>query len=162
MSFLMPEKPGLVTPTGARVSDRDRPVIFSEEQEAKDAAWHALGDLDDIELFFNDVLILKYVRAQLSENLIASVETQKEDKWQGSIGLVLKVGPTAFVDDEHTKFHGVKVERGDWVMFRDSDGWNRGIQELYGSHRFAHCRILQDAHIRARIKYPARLMALEW
>jgi hypothetical protein len=158
-SFLMPER-ALVTPSGVRPAEHR--MTFSEENEAKEQAYRLLGDLDDIELFFNDVLILKYIRTQLSENLTASAETQKEDKWQSSIGLVLKVGPTAFVDDEHTKFHGATVARGDWVMFRDSDGWNRGIQELYGFHRFAHCRVLQDAHIRARVKYPGRFMALEW
>ena len=137
-------------------------VVFSEESEAKEMAWAALGELDDIEFAFNDVLVLKYIRADISPNLKASAETQRKDRWQGSIGLVLKVGPRAFVDDpaNNVYFHGFSVKRGDWVMYRSSDGWDRGLQELYGFHRFADCRIIQDAHIRARIKYPGRFMAL--
>lgn len=158
MSFLEMPQPALVTPRGVHAVPQR--VEFSEENEEREKAWKALGDLDDVELFFNDVLVLKYIRENLSKNLKASAQTQREDQWQGSIGLVLKVGPTAFVDDEHTKFRGVSVMRGDWVMFRVSDGWDRGIQELYGLHRFADCRIIQDAHIRARVKYPGRFMSL--
>jgi hypothetical protein len=159
MMFVAP-KPGLVTPQGFKPAIVPEKVIFSEEEEARQMAYTALGDLDDIEILFNEVLLLKYIRMHLSANLVAHADTQLEDKWQGGVGLVLKVGPTAFVDDEHTKFNNVTVKRGDWVSWRVSDGWARGVQELYGHHRFADCILVQDAHIRLRLKYPGRLMAL--
>jgi hypothetical protein len=158
--FVAP-KPGLVTPQGFKpVTVPLERVIFDEEEEAKQEAYEALGDLDDIEILFNEVLLVKHIRKKLSKRLLAHADTQLEDKWQGGVGLVLKVGPTAFVDDEHTKFNNVTVKRGDWVSWRVSDGWARGVQELYGHHRFADCILVQDAHIRLRLKYPGRLMAL--
>lgn len=153
-------RPGIVTPASINSLPSRVMVAFSEEDDEKEKAYDALGDLSDIEFAFNDVLVLKYIRTSLSEHLQAAAETQREDRWQGSIGLVLKVGPRAFVDDEQNKFYGFSVERGDWVMYRNTDGWDRGIQELYGLHRFADCRIIQDAHIRAKVKYPGRFMAL--
>ena len=153
----------LVTPATQRIIgshgqplDVNRRPVFSEEEEAKQLAYDVLGDLEDIELFFNDVLVVKYIRTQLSENIIASADTQREDRFQNGIGLVLKVGPTAFQDDEQTKFHGKSVKRGDWVMYRISDGWDRAVQRIDSLHKFADCRLIQDAHIRARVKYPGR------
>ena len=160
MNSLVAPARGLVTPRGFKPAPVPKKIAFSEEDDAKKMAFEALGDLDDIEILFNEVLLLKYIRTHVG-SFIASPETQREDKWQGGVGLVLKVGPTAFVDDAHTKFNGVKVERGDWVSWRVSDGWPRGVQELYGEHHFADCILVQDAHIRLRLKYPGRLMALE-
>jgi hypothetical protein len=163
--LVMPER-RLMLPSGVRATVVPPPAadlhraVFSEEDECRTSAWESLGDLDDIEFAFKDVLVLKHVRSMLSENLHAPAETQREDRWQGAVGLVLKVGPTAFQDDSENKifFHGWSVKRGDWVWYRNSDGWDQDIQELYGHHRFAACRILQDAHIRGRLKYPGRVM----
>lgn len=146
------------------VTANEVPVVFSEEDEAKREAFHRLGDLRDLELLFNDILVVKYIRLELSKNLKASHQTQKEDKYQNGIGLVLKMGPTAFQDDENNKFPDVcrTIKPGDWVMYRISDGWDRAVQELYGLHRFADCRMINDAHVRARVKYPARFASAGW
>lgn len=160
MSNLILPQPGIVTAASLNAKRSKVPVVFSEEEDTKQEVWDTLGDLDDIEIAFNDVLIIKYIRTELSKHLVVAAETQREDNWQGSIGLVLKVGPRAFKDDENNKFYGFSVARGDWVMFRNSDGWDRSIQELYGLHKYATCRLVQDAHIRAKVKYPGRFMGL--
>ncbi len=129
---------------------------FSTEDEWRQDVIKRLGDLEDIELLFNDVLVAKYIREMASEHLIASPETQKEDNWQGVVGMVLKVGPRAFVDDDNTKFHGATVNPGDWVLYRNSDGWDKDIQ-CVGEYVAVKCRVIQDAHIRGRVKYPGRL-----
>lgn len=129
---------------------------FDDEAAYRQEIFERLGDLADIELLFNDVLVAKYIREKVSEHIIASHETQREDSWQGVVGLVLKVGPRAFVDDEQNKFHGANVERGDWVLYRNSDGWDKNIQ-MIGEYEAVQCRIIQDAHIRGRVKYPGRL-----
>jgi hypothetical protein len=130
---------------------------FDEEQEDKNAIFAQLGDLDDIEFLFNEVLVAKYIRREVGAGLLAAPETQREDQWQGVVGLVLKLGPRAFVDDENTKFHGQKVEVGDWALYRNSDGWDKNIACLGSRTSFVQCRIIQDAHIRGRVKYPGRL-----
>lgn len=151
----------LLMPTGGLVGIAPRSpaaqvVAFNEENDVKQAIFRGLGDLDDVELLFNDVLVAKYIREKVSTNLIAAAETQREDVWQGVVGLVLKVGPRAFVDDANNKFYGVTVERGDWVLYRSSDGWDKDIQ-MVGSYDAVKCRIIQDCHIRGRVKYPGRL-----
>jgi hypothetical protein len=132
---------------------------FDEEQDTKDFIFEKLGDLEDIEFLFNEVLVAKYIREEVGAGLIAAPETKQADVWEGVIGLVLKVGPRAFVDDEdgRTQFHGKKVEVGDWALFRNSDGWDKDIAMLGSRTNFVKCRIIQDAHIRGRVKYPARI-----
>ena len=151
----------LVTPANSLVGMDGQPIIsgapkFSTEDEWRTDIIRRLGDLEDIELLFNDVLVAKYIREMVSTNIRASAETQREDNWQGVVGLVLKLGPRAFVDDDNTKFHGVMMKPGDWVLYRNSDGWDKDIQ-MVGEYFAVKCRIIQDAHIRGRVKYPGRL-----
>ncbi len=132
---------------------------FDDETAAKEEVFRLLGDLKDIEILFNDILVAKYIRRNVSKNLIASPETQREDQWQGVCGMVLKIGPTAFQDDEHNKFPEItrSIKRGDWVLYRSSDGWDKDIQTIDGSLMAVKCRWIQDAHIRGRVKFPGRL-----
>jgi hypothetical protein len=153
---------GLKTP--ATIVDLDgKPVQvkappFDEEDEARKEVFRFLGELDDIEILFNDVLVAKYIRGKVSEHLEASPDTQREDQWQGVCGMVLKLGPTAFQDDQHNKFPPVcrTIKPGDWVLYRSSDGWDKDIQGV-GSYKAVKCRVIQDAHIRGRVRYPGRL-----
>jgi len=145
-----------------------RAPAFDEEEDTKRDIFARLGNIDSIFLF-NEVLVATYIRGNVSEHLVAPAEVQREDIWQGVVGLVLMVGPTAFQDDEATKFPWdawIKakiitergqppIKRGDWVLYRSSDGWQKEIQ-LTGEYLTAKCRILQDAHIRGKVKYPGR------
>lgn len=149
-------KPGIVGIDGKPLADVNHAPPFSDETEWRDETIRRLGDLDDIELLFNDVLVAKYIREMASTNIIASHETQREDSWQGVVGLVLKLGPRAFVDDEHNKFYDLTVKPGDWVLYRNSDGWDKDIQ-MVGEYMAVKCRIIADVHIRGRVKYPGRL-----
>ena len=153
--LVLPEQK-LFAPDGKPLGRAGAPP-FSDEQEVKNFIFEKMGDLEDIELFFNDVLVAKYIREKISETLIAAAETQREDQWQGVCGLVLKIGPRAFQDDEQNKFYGVSVKKGDWVLYRNSDGWDKDIQ-MVGEYTAVKCRVIQDAHIRARVKFPGRLI----
>ncbi len=155
MSELLAASNNLVGIDGQPLASPKGPT-FSTEDDWRTDIMKRLGDLDDIELLFNDVLVAKYIREMASTSIIASHETQREDNWQGCVGLVLKLGPRAFVDDEATKFHGSRVHRGDWVLYRNSDGWDKDIQ-MVGEYVAVKCRIIADAHIRGRVKYPSRL-----
>jgi len=132
---------------------------FDEENDWKERVFNLLGDLDDFPITFNDVLVAKYERDKVSANLIASVETKREDMYQGVCGLVLTLGPTAFKDDENNKFPEIckTIKRGHWVMYRSSDGWDKDIRAVK-EYTWVHCRMIQDAHIRARPKYPGRFL----
>lgn len=118
-----------------------------------------VGDISDLEIFHNAILVAVYIRPkemQLAggKTLIMPDKVQDEDRYQGKVGLVIKKGPMAFVDDERTSFHGQDVKIGDWVAFRASDGWQLNIIRGYGSDSAVLCRVLVEADIRARMPTP--------
>jgi co-chaperonin GroES (HSP10) len=107
-----------------------------------------IGDLSTIELFNNQVLVAIYVRPTKTKSGIYLPDaTVAEDKIQGKVGLVVKKGPMAFVDASEQWFTDIKVDEGDWVIFRPSDGWGITINNLM-------CRILEDTAVRGKITAP--------
>lgn len=111
-----------------------------------------LGSVEDYELYHNHILVAVYLRPSTMVTasgfeLELPDSVRKEDEFQGKVGLVLKVGPTAFKDDEHNKFHGQELKVGDWCVFRPSNSWAAKIKGTL-------CRHVEDAHIVARIPSP--------
>jgi len=104
--------------------------------DPKDEIWKAIGDLSDLKLFGNEVLVAIYIRPQkTSSGIFLTDNYRDEDKWQGKIGLVLKKGGTSLVAETD------KVEVNDWVLFRPSDGWGLTVNGVM-------CRLLDDRVIR--------------
>jgi co-chaperonin GroES (HSP10) len=120
---------------------------ISEAADPKTAIQEAVGNLDNYDLFFNQILVGTYVRPEVTRGgIIRPNDNVKEDEYQGKVGLVLKVGPTAFKSEDED-FMGQNVEPGDWVVYRATDGWQLTIRDTA-------CRILTDRNIRLRIKDP--------
>lgn len=107
------------------------------------------GDLSGIELFANQVLLGVYKRPEKTQSgLYLSDTTRGEDEHQGKVGLVLKLGPQAYVDSDEYHFSDEeKVHVGDWVVMWVTDG--RKIQ-LNGQL----CRVVKDYEIRMRVPAP--------
>lgn len=104
--------------------------------DPKEEIWKAIGDLSDLKLFGNEVLVAIYIRPQkTSSGIFLTDNYRDEDKWQGKIGLVLKKGGTSLVAETD------KVEVNDWVLFRPSDGWGLTVNGVM-------CRLLDDRVIR--------------
>ena len=124
-------------------------VMKMEHKEApEDVILKQIGDISDYELFHNRILVGVYQRPKKTAGGIhLPDQITKEETFQGKVGIVLKVGPGAFVDDQLNKFHGMSVKEGDWVVFRTSDGWPALIHGVL-------CRHLEDAHIVARVPSP--------
>lgn len=107
-----------------------------------------MGDISDIEIFHNQVLVAIYIRPEKTKSgLYLSSQTRDEDKYQGKVGLIIKKGADAFVDDTGKWFKGVNLDVGDWIYFRPSDGWAITVHGQL-------CRILDDTDIRGRIPRP--------
>ena len=68
-------------------------------------------------------------------------------EYQGKVGLVLKKGPLAYVDDDKTSFGGQNIDVGEWTVFRSSDGWTLQINGVL-------CRMLQDVQIKMAVPKP--------
>ena len=108
----------------------------------------AIGDLSKVKIYNNWILCAVYKRPEkTASGLYLADTTRKEDEYQGKVGLVVKKGPIAFVDDDNTSFNGQNVELGDWVVFRASDGWSLNVNGVL-------CRMLQDTNIRLTIPSP--------
>jgi co-chaperonin GroES (HSP10) len=114
-----------------------------------------VGDLSGVEVFGNDILCAIYQRpTKTKSGIILSDKTVSEDLWQGKVFLVLKMGPTAFVDEDGNKFRD--IAEGDWVVGRSSDGWavQFNSSSLSSSKDVVPCRIISDLNIRLRVSAP--------
>lgn len=107
-----------------------------------------VGDLRDVDVMFNMVLLAIYIRPERSSGgIIRPTSNVQEDVWQGKAGLVLKCGPNAFEDDGEYNFHGQMVSVDDWCVFKVGDAWSLNIHGV-------PCRLVRDSNIRMRVKDP--------
>lgn len=102
------------------------------------------------EVFHNGVLVATYIQPAKSKGgIIIPDKTRDEDIYQGSVGLVIAMGPAAFKDDRIAQFHGVELKVGDWVLYRPSDGLAMEYAEV-------PCRLFQDVNILMRVSNPGK------
>jgi co-chaperonin GroES (HSP10) len=119
----------------------------STVKEASKAILEALGK-HDTQVLHSRVLVAGYVRpAKTKGGLFLPDKTIEEDRFQGSIGLVIALGPGAFKDDNIAKFHGMKLKVGDWVMYLPADGIATFVNEV-------PCRLFDDTRILMKVTNP--------
>ena len=111
-----------------------------------------VGDLSGIDIMYNMVLLAAYIRPNVTKGgIIRPDENQEEDVWQGKVGLVLKLGQDAFIDDDEVSFHGQSAEIGDWVVFKVGDAWQIQIRDW-------PCRLVRDSSIRMKVADPSLII----
>jgi hypothetical protein len=125
--------------------------------------------VDKIHVMRNRVLVATYQEPEKTAGgIYLADKTLDEGKWQGKVGLLLKLGPIAFQFDEiledceTTEHEGVNAvmlahnipHPGDWVFFRGSDTWDCGIK-IEGAGVGVHCRFLNDDSIVGRVTDPS-------
>ena len=102
------------------------------------------------------MLVAIYKRPEKTKSgLILTDATRKEDIHQGKVGLVVKMGPFCYLDEEGNKFRDINV--GDWIVFRPSDGWQitlNTLQKSISREDVVDCRIVGDANVRMRVSDP--------
>jgi len=124
------------------------PMKMAHAKDPRDELLNEVGDIKEVEIFNNQILCAIYIRPQkTASGIILTEKYVDEDKYQGKVGLVLKMGPEAFVDESGKWFKNMKIKVGDWVVFRPSDGWSVSINGK-------SCRILDDVAIRGRVQSP--------
>jgi len=130
-------------------------ALMHHDEDPRSEILNKVGDLGNVEVFGSDVLVALYIRPQKTKSgIILADTTRDEDRWQGKAGLILKLGPTAYIDDEGSKFRDLK--EGDWVVFRPSDGWPVTLNSSanIASKDAVACRVVTDINIRMRISSP--------
>ncbi len=129
-------------------------VTVQHEKDPRKVIWDALGELSPDLVDYARVLVAIYTPpmvAMTSGGIHLTDPMREEDieefRWQGKVGLIVAMGPDAYVDDDVNKFkHKHKV--GDWVHFRPSDGANMEVNEVA-------CRIFDnESFIRGNCPHP--------
>ena len=106
------------------------------------------GAVASIAMLGDKVLVASYARPDRTAGGILLVDkTRDEEKYQGKTGLIVAMGPLAFVEDEDHKWAGRAPKIGDWVLFNIGDTRRLLIRE-------ADCRILADVNVHAVISDP--------
>lgn len=109
-------------------------------------------DLQNIEVLYNQVLIAIYFRPERTAGgIIRPQSNTTEDMWQGKVGLVVKLGPNAFEDDDGFQFHGQKAAVGEWVVFKVGDAWSVQVAGF-------PCRLVADSNIRMKTTDPNSIL----
>lgn len=122
-------------------------IQMAHNIDPKDKILGDLGDISDIELLNNQVLIAVYMRPEQTKGgLYLPDKHRDEDRYQSKVGLIVGLGPSAFREGEDGNWFGGKVFAvGDWVLFRPSDGWNITVSNV-------PCKILSDTQIKGTVK----------
>lgn len=124
---------------------------IAEAADTKQKTLELLGDLSSVQVMSGRVLVAVYIAPRMitsgSLKLLRTDKAIQEDVWQSSVGLVLKKGSLAFVDDDANKFHGQDVEPGQWVVFRTGDAKRVQINGV-------DCRMVQDSLIDLVVESP--------
>jgi len=122
-------------------------MLMSHDVEPKEAILNAIGDLSEVELFHNQILLAIYIRPEKTKSgLILTDSHRDEDRYQSKVGLLVKRGPMAFEQDGNW-FSNLTFGDHDWLVFRPSDGWSITVNGVL-------CRIFDDVNIKGRVPHP--------
>lgn len=82
-----------------------------------------------IKLLRNRVLVATFIESEVSKGgIIKPPKTLDESRFQGKVGLVLKLGPMAFEFDDPEHLRSEKPRVGDWIFYRASDATECGVK----------------------------------
>lgn len=126
--------------------------VISTAKDPKKAIPELVGNLDDIEVIGDMVLVGIYIRPEKTAGgIIRPTMNKQEDVWQGKVGLVLKWGPDAFRNPEDGQLFAQRAEIGDWCVFKVGDGWSLHINDY-------PCRLVRDSAIKLKVKDPNAIL----
>lgn len=123
-------------------------LAMQHDVDPKEKLIAEVGDISQVELFNNQILVAVYIRPQKTKSgLYLSEKYVDEDRYQSKVGLLMKMGPAAFEENGDGWFRGEKFNEHDWLVFRPSDGWSITVNGCL-------CRILTDTQVKGRIAAP--------
>jgi co-chaperonin GroES (HSP10) len=123
-------------------------MVMSHETDPKKNLLEEIGSVNDLEIFNNQILCAVYIRPEKTKSgIYLTDKAREEDKFQGKVGLIVKMGPEAFADGSGEWFSNNTFSVNDWVLFRPSDGWSITVNGVL-------CRILDDINVRGRVQHP--------
>lgn len=140
--------PKLIIPSGQEVLEVNGIKIGETNvADAKAALLKQVGFVaDHVQVPSSKILVAIYYRPEKTTGGIIDPTAKAGDSFQGKIGLVLKLGPLAFQDDDTHTWGDVRAKVGDWVQYRvgDTAPWRLGRNEMS-----PHFRYVEDVNILA-------------
>jgi len=137
------------------------PAAKQKEYDPKQELLDKIGDISRAEVAQNEVLLAMYMRPEMTAGgIIMPHQNLKEDRYQGKVGLVVKIGGACrFVrTDEKTGItYGIPIDLHDWVVVRTSDTWSLEINSdpnVSDPRAFTLCRLVYDDQIKMKIPFP--------
>ena len=135
----------------------------ASEPDEKQAILDKLGDLSQVQIAQNELLVAIYVRPEFAPGGMIALthKTRKEDIYQGKVGLVVKIGSACRFeryDAERNVTYGIPIELHDWVVTRPSDTWALDFNPAgtaYDPEKSITCRLVFDDQIRMKIPSPS-------
>jgi co-chaperonin GroES (HSP10) len=114
------------------------------------------NNIDNYEPALNLVLVATYVRSEKTKGgiIIGGDKTRAEDRFQGKIGLVLKLGPSVNKSERAKLFDGRPLAAGDWIMYRASDAHEFFFIDANSSLDGCSARLIEDGLIMGRVTEP--------
>jgi co-chaperonin GroES (HSP10) len=119
-----------------------------------------LGDISQAEIAQNEVLLAMYMRPEKTAGgIIMPHQNLKEDRFQGKVGLVVKIGKACRFTRVGTDgvIYGIDIQLHDWVAVRTSDTWALEINadpNVSDPRAFTLCRLVFDDQIRMKVPHP--------
>jgi hypothetical protein len=136
-------------------------AVKSELPDEKQLILDALGDISKVEIAQNEVLLATYRRPEKTAGgIVLPHQNLREDKYQGKVGLVVKIGSACRFEryDAKTNItYGIPIVLHDWVVVRTSDTWPLEINahpNVSDPTLFVWCRLVFDDQIRMKIPFP--------
>src|SRR5437879_9689327 len=127
-------------------------VVSETKGDPSRVIMEMVGDLKDIEVIGDMVLVATYIRPEkTSGGIIRPDANKQEDVWQGKVGLVLKWGPDAFIDPATGSVYEQKVNVGEWCVYKIGDAWSFNYRDY-------PCRLVRDVNIRMKITDPSVIL----
>lgn len=125
-------------------------IAMLHEKDPKQALLDQIGkSVDKLNVLNTQILVAVYIRPEKTKGgIIMANKTRDEDRYQSKVGLILKKGPTAFVENDEKKWFGdLEFKEHDWIVFRPSDGWAITVNGVL-------CRMLEDVSVKMQIDHP--------
>lgn len=125
---------------------------MQHDEDPKELILKKIGNTDGIRLSGAQVLVATYIRPERKKSgIILTQKLREEDQFQGKCGLVIKLGPLAYKENDKLDFGGYKVKVGDWVFYRPVDGYALSVNSQ-------HCRVLDDVEIKGDLEHPDMIL----
>ena len=126
-----------------------RLIEVAESEDPKAKILEMVGNLDDIQVLGSRVLVGTFIAPRKTKGgIIRPEQNVDEDRWQGTVGLVLKLGECAFDFDGGYTYKGTKPKCGQWVEYRFADRIEVGI-------RGVACGYIDSQNIRSIVANPS-------